>query len=204
MRTTGAILSGLVGVGLGVAATALYFGQPRPVGAAAVDRYQDYVMATGAVTVKPGVQTDGVWMLDYRSGKLLGTVIDRYQGKIVGWAEVDLTKQFEVPRLQDVHFMMTTGYITQGQSALYVAETNTGKFGVFTMGPGQNGSGVVIRQHDMTTFRQVVNPTGGPPLPPPAKGGAPAIAPGALSPAPAGAPPLAPGAPVPVPGAGGN
>ena len=35
--------------------------------------------------------------------------------------------------------MMTTGYITQGQSALYLAETTTGKFGVYTMGPGANG-----------------------------------------------------------------
>jgi len=31
---------------------------------------------------------------------------------------------------QDVHFMMTTGYVTQGQSALYLAETTTGQFGV--------------------------------------------------------------------------
>src|SRR4051794_10350097 len=111
MRVTGVVLSGLVGLGLGVAATVCYLGQPRPARAASSDRFQDYVMATGAVTVKPGVQTDGVWMLDYRSGKLLGSVIDRYQGKIVGWAEVDLTKQFEVKPLQDVHFMMTTGYI---------------------------------------------------------------------------------------------
>jgi hypothetical protein len=50
---------------------------------------------------------------------------------------------------------MTTGYITQGQSALYLAETTTGQFGVFTMGPGANGAGVAIRRHDMTKFRQV-------------------------------------------------
>jgi hypothetical protein len=155
MRKAGAYLAVLAGFGAGVAVTLVYMGQPRPVGAASTDRFQDYVLATGAVSVKPGVQTDGVWMLDYRSGKLLGTVIDRHQGKIVGWAEVDLTQQFAVKPLQDVHFMMVTGYVTQGQSALYVAETNTGKFGVYTMGPGPNGSGVVIRQHDMTSFRQV-------------------------------------------------
>ena len=49
---------------------------------------------------------------------------------------------------------MTTGFVTQGQSALYLAETTTGKFGVYTMGPGANGSGIVIRRHDMTRFRQ--------------------------------------------------
>ena len=50
--------------------------------------------------------------------------------------------------------MMTTGYVTQGQSALYLAETSTGQLGVYTMGPGQGGSGIVIRRHDMTRFRQ--------------------------------------------------
>lgn len=167
MRRTGTALAMLTGLMLGIAATLLYLGQPRQAGAASNDRYQDYVMATGAVTVKPGVQTEGVWLLDYRTGKLLGTVIDRQMGKIVGWAEVDLTQQFEVKPLQDVHFLMVTGYITQGQSALYVAEANTGKFGVYTMGPGPNGMGVVIRQHDMTTFRQVQDATAPPPAVPP-------------------------------------
>jgi len=106
--------------------------------------------------VNPRIQTDGVWLLDYRAGKLLGTVIDRNQGKIVGWAEVDLQTEFGIAPKQDVHFMMTTGYITQGQSALYLAETTTGQMGVYTMGPGPNGSGVVIRRHDVTKYRQPV------------------------------------------------
>lgn len=181
MRGAGVLVAGLAGVVAGLTAAAFYFGQPRPAVAASNDRFQDYILATGAVTVKPGVQTDGVWMIDYRSGKLLGTVIDRQQGKIVGWAEVDLTQQFGVKPLQDVHFMMVTGYVTQGQSALYVAETNTGKFGVYTMGPGPNGSGVVIRQHDMTTFRQVKSPDPAPPA-------GPVPVPGTPLPAPAPAP----------------
>jgi hypothetical protein len=49
--------------------------------------------------------------------------------------------------------MMTTGYVTQGQSALYLAETATGQFGVYTMSAGQGGSGIVIRRHDMTRYR---------------------------------------------------
>jgi hypothetical protein len=151
---------GVTGLLVGIVATHLYMGAPRPITAASNDRYQDYILATGAVSVKPGVQTDGVWMLDYRTGKLLGTVIDKTQGKIVGWAEVELAQQFDVKPLQDVHFMMVTGYVTQGQSALYVAETTTGKFGVFTMGPGPGNSGVVIRQHDMTSFRPTANVPG--------------------------------------------
>jgi hypothetical protein len=154
MRATGSL--GLIAIGLavGMGATMVYLGQSRPAAAASNDRYQDYIMATGAVSINPRVQTDGVWLLDYKAGKLLGTVIDRTQGKIVGWAEVDLTTEFGLQAKQDVHFMMTTGYVTQGQSALYLAETATGQFGVYTMGPGQNGNGIVIRRHDVTKFRQ--------------------------------------------------
>lgn len=161
----------------GVAAALFFFAPPRQAGAASNDRYQDMIMATGAVTVNPKIQTDGVWLLDYKAGKLLGTVIDRNQGKIVGWAEVDLATEFGLQARADVHFMMTTGYITQGQSALYLAETTTGQFGVFTMGPGQNNVGVAIRRHDMTKFRQAAGQPaaglpGGGPAQPAAPGGA--------------------------------
>ena len=175
MRATGSL--GLIAIGLavGMGATMVYLGQSRPVAAASNDRYQDYIMATGAVSINPRVQTDGVWLLDYKSGKLLGTVIDRTQGKIVGWAEVDLTTEFGLQAKQDVHFMMTTGYVTQGQSALYLAETNTGQFGVYTMAAGPNGNGIVIRRHDVTKFRQVAGqaqPAPGGAAPAPAPGGA--------------------------------
>lgn len=156
MRVTGTLGLLAVGVVLGAGAAALYLSPPRPAAAASNDRYQDFIMATGAVAVNPRVQTDGVWLLDYKAGKLLGTVIDRTQGKIVGFAEVDLTAEFGLQAKQDVHFLMTTGYITQGQSALYLAETSTGQFGVYTMGAGANGGGIVIRRHDITKFRQQV------------------------------------------------
>jgi len=139
MRSVGQLAGVAAGIAAGVVGTLLYLGQPRPAGAASNDRYQDSIMATGAVSVNPRIQTD---------------VIDRTQGKIVGWSEVDLRNEFGVVAQQDVHFMMTTGYVTQGQSALYLAETSTGQLGVYTMGPGQGGSGIVIRRHDMTRFRQ--------------------------------------------------
>jgi hypothetical protein len=143
-------------VGIFVALQAI--SPPKSAGAASNDRYEDYVMATGAVQISPKMQTDGVWLLDYKSGKLLGTVIDKALGKIVGWAEVDLVNEFEVAPKQDVHFMMVTGWVNAGQSALYVAETTTGKFGVYTMGPAEVGTGIVIRRHDMSVFRQAVKP----------------------------------------------
>lgn len=159
MKTLSRCMFVLIGIAAGVGGTMFYVGQPKPVLAASNDRYGDTIMATGAVSINPRIQTDGVWLLDYKAGKLLGTVIDRNQGKIVGWSEVDLRTEFTIVAQQDVHFMMTTGYITQGQSALYLAETSTGQMGVYTMGPGPNGSGIVIRRHDMTRFR---NPAGGP------------------------------------------
>ena len=143
-----------LGLLLGAGGAGLYFGQVREA-KAGNDRYEDYILCTGPVSIIPSAPTDGVWMLDYRAGKLLGTVIDRTQGKIVNWAEVDLVQEFAIPPKQNVHFMMTTGTITQGQAALYVAETTTGRFGIYTLGPRPDGRpGIAIRRHDLTMFRQ--------------------------------------------------
>jgi hypothetical protein len=144
-----------VGIGLGVFAAGFYLGAPPTLQARPNDRFDDYVMCTGAVALNPRSPTDGVWLLDYRRGKLLGTVIDRTQGKIVGWAEVELTSEFGLPAKSDCHFMMTTGTIAAGQAALYVAEVSTGKFGVYSMGVDPNTqSGVGIRRHDLLAFRK--------------------------------------------------
>lgn len=154
MRDTGRFVWLTAGLILGVVLTGLYLGQARTA-LAANDRFEDYVMCTGAVGTTPRAPTDGVWLLDYRSGRLLGTIVDRSQGKIVGWAELDLVTEFGIPPRQNVHFMMTTGNIAHGQAALYVAETTTGKFGVYTMGPRPDGlPGASIRRHDLVLFRQ--------------------------------------------------
>ncbi len=154
MRDLGRLLWLGVGLALGAIGAGTLFCQSSPV-QAANDRFQDYIMATGAVSVNPRAPSDGVWLLDYRAGKLLGTVIDRNIGKILGWAEVDLVTEFGVPPRQDVHFMMTSGQIATGQSALYVAETTSGKFGVYTMQPRPDGKpGIMINRHDMVLFRQ--------------------------------------------------
>ena len=132
-----------------------YAGQQPRATAGSSDHYDDYILSTGAVASNPKSPTDGVWLLDYRAGKLLGTVIDRTAGKIVGWAELDLVTEFNLPPRQNVHFLMTTGQIAQGQSALYVAETTTGKFGVYTMGVNlATQPKVFIRRHDLVLFRQ--------------------------------------------------
>jgi len=118
------------------------------------DRHEDYVLCTGPVLVNPRIPSDGIWLLDYRTGRLMGTVINHLAGTIAGWAEVDLVKEFEIAPRSDVHFLMTTGVINNGQSALYVAETTTGKFGIYTMGIRPDGqSGMMIQRHGITNFR---------------------------------------------------
>ena len=154
MKDSGRLMWLTVGLLLGGVGAGLTLVRPREA-MASNDRYEDYILCTGAVALNPKVPTDGVWLLDYRAGKLLGTVIDRNLGKIIGWAEVDLVTEFGLPPRQNVHFMMTTGSISQGQAALYVAEVTTGKFGVYTMASRPDGqSGVMIKRHDLVLFRQ--------------------------------------------------
>jgi hypothetical protein len=144
-----------IGLLLGAAGVLWYSGQQTRVWAGSNDRYDDYVLCTGSVASNPKAPTDGVWLLDYRAGKLLGTIIDRTAGKIVGWAELDLVTEFNLPPRQNVHFLMTTGQIAQGQTALYLAETTTGKFAVYSMGVRPDGKpSVYIRRHDLALFRQ--------------------------------------------------
>jgi hypothetical protein len=154
MKDVGRFLWLVLGLLLGVVGAGIYVGSSRPALASGNDRFEDYIMCTGPVSISNLAPTDGIWLLDYRAGKLLGTVIDRNAGKVINWAEVDLVQEFNIPPKQNVHFLMTTGSITAGQAALYVAETSTGRFGVYTMGPRPDGrAGLVIRRHDLTVFR---------------------------------------------------
>jgi hypothetical protein len=154
MKDLGRFLWLVTGLALGAGGVWFYLHSSRPA-YAANDRHEDYILCTGTVSLQPLRQMDGVWLLDYRAGKLLGTVIDRNTGKISSWAEVDLVTEFGIQPKQNVHFLMTTGIISEGQAALYVAETTTGKFGVYTMGPRpDNRQGIAIRRHDLVLFRQ--------------------------------------------------
>jgi len=146
------------GVVIGVAGTLWMARGPVSAVWAANDRFEDYIMTTGAVLVNRRSPSDGVWLLDYRTGRLLGTVIDQSTGTITGWAELDLVQEFGIPPRNNVHFMMTTGSVNGFQSALYLAETVSGKFGVYTMGLRSDGqAGIAIRRQDITTFRAAGN-----------------------------------------------
>jgi hypothetical protein len=147
---------------LGLAGGYFLFGAATPMRAQNSDRFEDYVLCTGPILQsftnnKFGFEMDGVWMLDYRAGKLLATAVNRNDGKILGWSEVDLVSEFGITPRANVHFLMTTGLIQKGVAALYVAETSSGKFAVYTMAANFTETGlatnVLIRRHDMTSFR---------------------------------------------------
>jgi hypothetical protein len=155
MKESGRLFWMLVGVAVGALGVAAWLSKAPTAMAGTSDRHNDFIMVTGSVAITPRALTDGIWLLDYRSGKLLATVIDRDRGKINGWAEVDLVTEFGLAPRADVHFLMSTGQIALGQAALYVAETTSGKFGVYTMGARPDGQqGLVIRRHDLATFRK--------------------------------------------------
>lgn len=146
------------GAVLGLTAGWLLYGQ-NPPALAGNDRYQDYVLATGPVAAGPIAQDlDALWLLDYRAGKLLGTVVNRNTGKITGFAEADLVKEFGIPPRADCHFLMTTGMIGPNQSVLYVAEITTGRLGIYSLAMNlnpevQTPGSVQMRRHDMVSFR---------------------------------------------------
>lgn len=147
-----------IGLALGIVATTGYLRSSRPA-LAGNDRHEDYILATGPIRLGPNLEADGIWLLDYRAGKLLGTIVDRNLGKVRAWANVDLVQEFNIPPKQNVHFLMTTGAPIQGQTALYLTEINSGKFGVYTMAPTMDGTGaMMIRRHDATLFRRPVEP----------------------------------------------
>ena len=156
MKTVNQLVFLIVGITIGGAGVFFALGSPRTADARTNDRFEDFVICTGACAINPRSPLDGVWLLDYRTGKLMGTVIDRNSGgKIIGFAEVDLAGEFNIAPKTAAHFLMTTGNITQGQAALYIDEVTSGKFGVYTMGPDPaTQTGASIRRHDLVMFRK--------------------------------------------------
>lgn len=154
MKDLGRLMWLCIGLAVGSAATAYVMNAPRQA-LAGTDRHEDYVMSTGSVTLHQNLIADGIWLLDYRAGKLLATVVDPNFGKITPWADVDLVQEFNIAPKQNVHFMMTTGATINGQTPLYITETNTGRFAVYTMAARTDGrAGIFVRKHDAAVYRQ--------------------------------------------------
>jgi hypothetical protein len=149
----GSLIGGLVGLVLGW----YLFGQQRTA-EAATDRYEDFALTTSTINAgQVNLYYDGLWMLDYKSGKLRCTVVNRNTGRLSSWAEVDLVSEFGLQPRTNVHFLMASGIMGRGTSALYLVETTSGKVGVYTMtlNPefGRTEPGVLVRRMDMSNFR---------------------------------------------------
>jgi len=168
----------VLGLALGAAGMSFYGGVPKPV-LAYNDRVDDCVLCTGQVLVDmKNTTVDGIWLLDYRAGILRGTIVDQSVGKVMPWYEIDLLQEFGIAPKQNVHFLMTPGNMinppsfmminnqktpgnnpnnnmVKGHTAVYVAETVSGKFGVYAMSPNAMDprAGVEIRRYDFTNFR---------------------------------------------------
>lgn len=164
MRRKGTWLSVGMALTIGVAVGWVLNTRQPVFAGASNDRFQDYIMCTGPVNQAfsnnaafLNAELDGVWLLDYKSGKLLASTVNRQNGKLIAWDEMDLVKEFELAPRSDVHFLMTTGTVVKGQSVLYLLETGTGKVGVYSMTADETvgtGNGKIkIRRHDMSTFR---------------------------------------------------
>jgi hypothetical protein len=143
-----------VGAAAGLAGGWLLFAPTNPAHAAA-DRNGETVVCTGPISVGGlGHDFEGVWLLDYRSGKLLAGVIQKQDAKIAAWADVSLASEFNLTPASEPKFVMTTGMAGKGASVLYLAEATTGKMGVYSMTLVDVVKGTVtIRRHDMSSFR---------------------------------------------------
>ncbi|GAC1466925.1 MAG: hypothetical protein NVSMB9_07950 [Isosphaeraceae bacterium] len=116
------------------------------------DRWDESILATGPAFIKYNegskiqVAQDAIYFLDYRAGKLFGTLPSMKQlgaeSKIIsGFSERDLVADFKLDVDTGVrpHFLMTTGAMSSGVgntygdgwAPLFVFETTTRKVGVY-------------------------------------------------------------------------
>ena len=149
------VLCGLV-LGLGLALIL----QGQPSFATATDHADDFSIATGHMTV----ELEGVYVLDFKAGKLLGTVMNRQSGKFQQFYERNLAEDFALNLRQKPKFIMVTGAMQSARAqvplnhVLYVAELNSGRMGAFYMPfRGELAKGTVSEQLqvlDIIPFRQ--------------------------------------------------
>lgn len=151
------LLTGLV-LGLGIA----LFVQGQPVQATATDHSDDFSIATGHVSA----ELEAVYLLDFKTGSLLGSVMNRQNGKFQSFYKRELQADFGLTAKQKPKFIMVTGAMQSAVAqqpiyhVLYVAELNTGKLAAYGMpyrGETRAGSTAdVLVPMDATPFRGAV------------------------------------------------
>ena len=123
----------LIGLVVGVGLT--FFMQGQPAQATATDHSDDFAIATGHLTI----QLEAVYLLDFKSGQLLGSVMNRQAGEFQQSFRRDLSKDFALNPRQKPKFIMVTGDFESARAqvpvnhVLYVAELNSGRVGAYIM-----------------------------------------------------------------------
>jgi hypothetical protein len=134
----------LLGLSLGWGLATL---RPAPIRASSGDRSGESILTTGPIMIrydegnKVQIPLEALYILDYRAGRLLGTVpalhqtvkASSYLGTI---AERDLAADFKIDldNGPKPHFLMTTGSLgtySGGWSPLYVYESSTNQIAIY-------------------------------------------------------------------------
>lgn len=126
----------VVGVILGTVATLML--QARPTFATATDHADDFAVATAFL--EEGLEI--VYILDYRTGRLVSTALNRQTAQFLPLAERNLAQDFALPTgraASKPKFVMVTGIAELAsrsgvpvRHALYVAELNSGRLCAYT------------------------------------------------------------------------
>lgn len=145
---------------------ALASGKPSALLAHGGDRWDESVLTTGPTFIKYHegskiqVAQDAVYFLDYRAGKLVGTVPSMHQlvggSKVLGgFVERDLAADFklDLDRGARPHFLMTTGSMGAGAgntygdgwAPLFVFETTTRQVAVYKIQQQMIGASQQVR-----------------------------------------------------------
>ena len=121
-----AVLWIVLGVLLGFTATWLFHDQPAQ--ATATDRNEEFAIATGLLQR----DLEAVYLLDFRTGMLMATVMNTQTGQFQPFSSRRLANDFRIDPRSKPRFIMVTGRMQAATSRvpinhlLYVAEVNSG------------------------------------------------------------------------------
>ena len=124
------LLTGLV---FGVCIALFFHGQPAQ--ATATDHQDDFAIATGPISG----ELEGVYILDFKTGLLQGTVMNRQTGKFQHFYKRELASDFSLTTKGKPKFIMVTGVMQSAKasvpigSVLYVSELTSGKLAAYVM-----------------------------------------------------------------------
>lgn len=92
---------------------------------------------------------DGIFVLDFLTGRLQGAVMNRQIGKFASLYSRDLSKDFAVDGNTEAHYAVASGYgqmtaqqgITMASGVVYIAELNSGKLNAYVFPWLEQGRG---------------------------------------------------------------